>query len=240
MAYAHFGQSHDELLISSKVATDPQELADLVVGSALKAHFLDALKQQRSKNTLRSSASGNNIDVLPNEGIALMPAFSPQTKDDTQTSVGAGPFGSNNEESLHNFDAYDSKDNSALRANLAALDVLHKALLVVESRVHNLRYGSDMENVATKTNGSGSNRTANIADSSTASGGGIELDSPHVSQASSDIIRRFHSIATPSPKIRGGGDGTNRLLLDRSPAMGNKRSISKDSLKESNNRYGSV
>lgn len=43
MAYAHF-EDHDEVIVSTKLGTNPQELADFILGSVVKTHASKQLK----------------------------------------------------------------------------------------------------------------------------------------------------------------------------------------------------
>mmetsp|Transcript_8447 Transcript_8447/g.12591 ORF Transcript_8447/g.12591 Transcript_8447/m.12591 type:complete len:546 (+) Transcript_8447:183-1820(+) len=47
MAYAHF-EDHNEVIVSTKVATDPQELADFIVGSILQSMTIADAKDEES------------------------------------------------------------------------------------------------------------------------------------------------------------------------------------------------
>lgn len=55
MAYAHF-EDIDEVVISTKIGSQPEELADFILGSVVQSHITEIRKRKYFKSNSRSSS----------------------------------------------------------------------------------------------------------------------------------------------------------------------------------------
>jgi hypothetical protein len=55
MAYAHF-EDIDEVVISTRIGSQPEELADFVLGSVVQSHLLEVRKKKHSKGHSKSNS----------------------------------------------------------------------------------------------------------------------------------------------------------------------------------------
>lgn len=60
MAYAHF-EDIDEVVISTKIGSQPEELADFILGSVLQSHIIETRKRKFLKSNSRSSSELNSL-----------------------------------------------------------------------------------------------------------------------------------------------------------------------------------
>lgn len=81
MAYAHF-EDHDEVIVSTKLGTNPPELADFILGSVVKSHVAKELKLNLQRfldtttltpNMLESGETSALIDETSLSDMSISP-----------------------------------------------------------------------------------------------------------------------------------------------------------------------
>lgn len=119
MAYAHF-EDMDELVISNRVGSQPEELADFVLGSVVQSHLVEMRKRKfhRLHSNSHSKSSG--------ELAALTQQQEPHDGD---------------------FDL--EEDLSPVEVHSRALEILRNTVALIERNQNALRRGVEMTHLAT-------------------------------------------------------------------------------------------
>jgi hypothetical protein len=130
MAYAHF-EDMDEVVISNSVGSQPEELADFVLGSVVQSH----LQEMRHRKSHRHSAGHRHSSSTSDELTAL-----------TQRQ-GQGP--GRHEERSDVEEQHATEELSPVEVHRRALEILRSTVALLERNQIALQNGVEMTHLAT-------------------------------------------------------------------------------------------